>query len=621
MKSIYLKIFELSELKEEDGSAYYVKIYWRNKKYKTTTLRDGFYLFNKSFLLPVESVGDEKNEILSVEVWSNAIINRKVAYTFFSLEFITKERIIKEKIKLINILKNCTLELSLNIVRSENDIIFFNIKEICYNRTDNEIRQAILTYKNEEDVIMQLQKKKHNFPDNIAINDMSLPLNTYNNFTFQKDIPKIEQNYAFPHSEQRSRFPTHATLLSAPLDTRNTHYICGTDNSCNNSSMILTGSSSAYPTLNRVQDAANSSSIMYNIDRNSNNYAANNNNTMSAHFPRKENDNAQLGNTNSYVSTFHQGYMYNCSPSPYVEQILYFSSGNKKKALLIGINYYGSKDELKGCTNDTVRMKNLLVSKYNFYDSSMNIVRLIDNENDPNYRPTRRNILSAITWLTKENKAGDILFFLYSGHGSQQKDLSYIEEDGYNETILPSDYKTEGHIIDDELHKHLIQPLNNGVKLIAVMDCCNSGSSIDLAYKYKMKSRKWKEVKNPFHVVCDVSQLSGCKDNDFSYEIDNGRNAPGGSMVTAIIHILSPTNIISPSYEHLLNSINSYIKTYRKQTVTFMASQKFNLDRVFDFEHVLKNRNEKLGQIINEHNLKKKKKKKKKKYQDLFELF
>ena len=38
-------------------------------------------------------------------------------------------------------------------------------------------------------------------------------------------------------------------------------------------------------------------------------------------------------------------------------------------------------------------------------------------------------------------RAGDVLFFHFSGHGAQEEDPKGWEEDGMNETILPVDFK------------------------------------------------------------------------------------------------------------------------------------------------------------------------------------
>ena len=41
------------------------------------------------------------------------------------------------------------------------------------------------------------------------------------------------------------------------------------------------------------------------------------------------------------------------------------------------------------------------------------------------------------------------------GHGGQTEDLDGDEDDGYDEVIYPVDFRTAGHIVDDELHRIL----------------------------------------------------------------------------------------------------------------------------------------------------------------------
>lgn len=39
-----------------------------------------------------------------------------------------------------------------------------------------------------------------------------------------------------------------------------------------------------------------------------------------------------------------------------------------------------------------------------------------------------------------------------TGHGGQTKDLDGDEDDGYDEVIYPVDFRTAGHIVDDDMH-------------------------------------------------------------------------------------------------------------------------------------------------------------------------
>merc|ERR1712146_390040 len=99
---------------------------------------------------------------------------------------------------------------------------------------------------------------------------------------------------------------------------------------------------------------------------------------------------------------------------------------------------------------------------------------------------TRENIIRAMHWLVEGAQEGDSLFFHYSGHGGTQKDDAQEsdEADGQDETLIPVDYKTNGVIVDDEIHRILVAPLPRGVRITAITDCCHSGSIFDLPYTY-----------------------------------------------------------------------------------------------------------------------------------------
>jgi len=156
-------------------------------------------------------------------------------------------------------------------------------------------------------------------------------------------------------------------------------------------------------------------------------------------------------------------------------------SGNRK-SLFIGINYYGSKAELKGCINDVKNIKQFVVDTFGFPTDARHMRVLTDD--DPNNMPTRANMLAAMKWLVSGAKSGDSLFLHYSGHGGNVEDKDGDEVDGRDETLIPVDYESAGQIVDDDLHALLVAGLPAGVRLTAVMDCCHSGSVLDLPYTY-----------------------------------------------------------------------------------------------------------------------------------------
>ncbi|KAK7540501.1 metacaspase-1 [Phyllosticta citribraziliensis] len=160
----------------------------------------------------------------------------------------------------------------------------------------------------------------------------------------------------------------------------------------------------------------------------------------------------------------------------------YSNCTGRRKALLIGINYFGQRGQLRGCINDVKNMSGYLNQHYGYKREDM--VILTDDQQNPMSQPTKANLLRAMHWLVKDAQPNDSLFFHYSGHGGQTKDLDGDEEDGYDEVIYPVDFRQAGHIVDDEMHRIMVGPLQPGVRLTAIFDSCHSGSALDLPYLY-----------------------------------------------------------------------------------------------------------------------------------------
>lgn len=168
------------------------------------------------------------------------------------------------------------------------------------------------------------------------------------------------------------------------------------------------------------------------------------------------------------------------APSGYSFQ--YSNCTGQRKALLIGINYFGQRGQLRGCINDVKNMSAYLNQHFGYKREDM--VLLTDDQQNPMSQPTKANILRAMHWLVKDARPNDSLFFHYSGHGGQTKDLDGDEDDGYDEVIYPVDFRQAGHIVDDEMHRIMVQSLQPGVRLTAIFDSCHSGSALDLPYIY-----------------------------------------------------------------------------------------------------------------------------------------
>jgi len=152
-----------------------------------------------------------------------------------------------------------------------------------------------------------------------------------------------------------------------------------------------------------------------------------------------------------------------------------------KRAVMIGINYVGQNGELAGCHNDVLNMKEYLMDVHEFEEENMTIL-MDDGVHDD---PTRDNILSAYEWVVRESLPGDVVYLHYSGHGGKLRDDDNDEADGYDETLIPLDYQSAGQIRDDDLLRRLVIPMAEGVFVTSVMDCCHSGTVLDLPYNFR----------------------------------------------------------------------------------------------------------------------------------------
>ena len=98
--------------------------------------------------------------------------------------------------------------------------------------------------------------------------------------------------------------------------------------------------------------------------------------------------------------------------------------------------------------------------------------------------PTRKNIEDAFRRITEYSNAGDVVFVHYSGHGGRVRDTSGDEDDGYDETLIPVDFRSAGQIVDDDILEMLVKPMKAGVTCTVLMDCCHSGTVLDLPYRF-----------------------------------------------------------------------------------------------------------------------------------------
>jgi hypothetical protein len=246
------------------------------------------------------------------------------------------------------------------------------------------------------------------------------------------------------------------------------------------------------------------------------------------------------------------------------ENLIASIKSSNKKALLIGINYTNTDNELYGCINDTINMQEMLSSKLNYKVFTL----LTDKTTN---KPTKQNIINELTKLLVESKSGDNLFFLFSGHGINTSDVNKDELDGNDELIVPLNANSVSScILDDELYALVLANLKKDVKLVMLFDSCFSGTIMDLKYNY-MTDDTNKMIMNSTatDTMGQVFVISGCKDDQTSadaYVNYLSKNIYSGAMTYAFLTTVNELGV-HVSLHELLKRMRTILKTNEYEQV------------------------------------------------------
>jgi hypothetical protein len=240
-----------------------------------------------------------------------------------------------------------------------------------------------------------------------------------------------------------------------------------------------------------------------------------------------------------------------------------------KRALLVGINYIGTPYSLNGCINDIINVEEFLRTQ-----GYTEFIKYTDD--NPAKLPTRNNILIGFLNLLKGVKAGDELWFHYSGHGTLQRDTNGDEVSGQDSCICPSDFMISNFITDDIIRANLAVKVPAGVKLVIVLDACHSGTGADLRFKCDDSSYLKKNIKNP-RVFNPKDWLISQKITELKkYSLTNGNvfliSGCGDNQTSADALIQSKwAGALTYSFLTLLKSNPSYVwNTFLKDLNCFL---------------------------------------------------
>ena len=130
-----------------------------------------------------------------------------------------------------------------------------------------------------------------------------------------------------------------------------------------------------------------------------------------------------------------------------------------KYAILMGLNkidptYYGTDGALKGCLNDV--------------NSWIALIKPDEYKVLLNEDATPENFLGCLHSVKTKAKAGDTIYIMYSGHGTQI-------ESGQEQDTIDEAFCFYNRIFMDKNFNNNIATIKKGIKVVGIFDCCFSG--------------------------------------------------------------------------------------------------------------------------------------------------
>jgi hypothetical protein len=108
--------------------------------------------------------------------------------------------------------------------------------------------------------------------------------------------------------------------------------------------------------------------------------------------------------------------------------------------------------------------------------------------------------------------------------------------------------------------------------MFALMDCCHSGTIMDLKYKYVSEDRSWITENKNSNNNPNIIALSGCKDEQTSSDAWFGDNWQG-ALTKCFIDTIVDTNY-NPKLFELLEKLREYIKIREFTQIPQLTSNK-----------------------------------------------
>ncbi len=213
-----------------------------------------------------------------------------------------------------------------------------------------------------------------------------------------------------------------------------------------------------------------------------------------------------------------------------------------KRGAVVGLNYTNTSAALSGCINDANRMKETLERRFHYDQVSV--------YTDPDLK-AGKSIIGILDELVTSNS--DVLFFQYSGHGTQTYDWDGDESDGKDEAL----YSVNGRLVTDDDINKVISKLPNNKLMVLVIDACHSGTIIDLPYI--LTKDRVKQVNNK-HINSNVICISGCRDDQVSLDVCYSQTYYG-AMSNSLQKVLQNADLRTTTWKQLVLEVRKDILT------------------------------------------------------------
>ena len=224
-----------------------------------------------------------------------------------------------------------------------------------------------------------------------------------------------------------------------------------------------------------------------------------------------------------------------------------------RHAILFGLNYEKTLPEekpsrtecaglqpLRGSINSVQKMRKMLASdQFNFDD-----IRTFTDDKEGSSVAAHGTTAYGIWYemralaLRSHIEELEVAWIHFSGRAVQVLDDNSDERDGYDQCIVPSDFKQHGLIPDDKI-REILATFHPDTRVVCVFDCDNSGTIGDLKYRYL-------EAGGGFQTQHRRSQaFSACKANILLFgasgdsasapEIQDDTGSYSGSLTNAVV--------------------------------------------------------------------------------------